>query len=155
MVYGGLSKPTFLEDFVTSKIVTVFPGVKEFHFSRWKFDPWDWNQNLTKDAIYSGLNFLTGKASNAVGKKLAKEDPRIAWVMGKRGEAEVHFMGGARSYGSGSSKTIRFSQSGGFSVSVGSSVIGYIPEKFAITEAYIWGSVKYGGRWKGIRFTHK
>lgn len=154
MVYGGLSKPTFIEDFVTDRVTTIFPGIKEFNFLKWKIDPWSWNQNLTKDAIYSGLNSLTGKVANAVGGKLAKEDPRLAMVMAKRGEADMHFMGGARSFGKGSSKTIRFSQSGGFSFKLGGSVVGYIPEKFAITEAQIWGAIKYNGRWRGIRFTH-
>lgn len=154
MVYGGLSKPTFIEDFVTDRVITIFPGIKEFNFLKWKIEPWSWNQNLTKDAIYSGLNSLTGRVANAVGGKLAKEDPRLAVVMGNKGEADMHFMGGARSFGRGSSKTIRFSQSGGFNLNLGGTVVGYIPEKFAITEAQIWGAIKYKGKWKGIRFTH-
>lgn len=154
MIYGGLSKPTFIEDFVTDRVVTIFPGIKEFNFLKWNIDPWSWNQNLTKDAIYSGLNSLTGKIANAVGGKLAKEDPRLALVMGKRGEIDMHFMGGARSFGRRSSKTIRISQSGGFNLKLGNTPIGYIPETFAITEAQIWGAIKYNGKWRGIRFTH-
>jgi hypothetical protein len=154
MVYGGLSKPTFIEDFVNEHIATVFPGITKFEVLKWTIDPWSWTDNLTKDAIYEGLNSLTGKVANAAGKKLTKQDPRIALVMSKRGELETHITG-IRSFGSGSSKTIRFSQSGGFTYKVGGVITGYIPDKFAIQGASIFGAVKYNGKWKGIRFEHK
>lgn len=154
MIYAGLQRPTFVEDWTTDNITTIFPGVKDFNFLKWKIEPWAWTNNLTKDAIYFGLNSLTGKIANAVGKKLQKEDPRIAMVMSRRGELETHIMG-IRAFGARSSKTVRFSQAAGISITISGKTIGYIPEKFSITQAEVFGAVKYNGKWKGIRFTHK
>ena len=154
MVYAGLQRPTFVEDWVNAQIATIFPGIKQFNFLKWKIEPWAWTENLTKDAIYSGLNSLTGQISTGVGKKLQKEDPRIAMMLGKRGELETHLMG-IQAFGARESKTIRFSQSGGVSISLGGKIVGYIPERFSITQAQVFGAVKYNGKWKGIRFTHK
>jgi hypothetical protein len=156
MVYSGMGKPTFLEDFVEDEVQTYFVGIKDFTlFNKWNIDPWAWTNNLTHDQIYSALNSLTGKyIAKPIQKKIAVEDPKVAYIFGKRGELEEHITG-FKTYGAGSSKVIRFSQSAGITINLGHSVTGYIPEKFSINEAEVFGAVKYNGQWRGIRFVQQ
>ncbi|NDV82874.1 hypothetical protein D0T87_12910 [Bacteroides sp. 51] len=161
MIYAGMGSPIFLEDFA-SKIKTWFGGIKEFNVGQWKIDPWKWTDNtLTKDAIFSGLKSLEGKyISGPIGQKITNTDPRLIYVFGKSGKLDSYIMG-LQSYGRREHKTVRFSEAGGITVSIGGSgssgvsVDGYIPDKYTIKDAEIFGAVKYGGKWKGIRFHHE
>ncbi|MDD3211474.1 hypothetical protein [Bacteroides graminisolvens] len=58
---------------------------------------------------------------------------------------------GVQEYGSGSSKTVRFNRSFGFSINNGA-VSGFTPTEFDIKKIDAFGAAYYDNQWKGVRF---
>lgn len=155
MLYAGIGKPTFIEDWVNDTADMCYAALDNSPINKYIKEPWECTLPLTQEIFYKGLDKLTDQAIyNVIGKRLAPEDPRVALVFRKSGSLETHVRG-LQSYGSRKSKTIYFSRSGGFSISLGGTVIGWIPEKYNIDGADIFGAIKYNGTWKGVRFHYK
>lgn len=145
MVYAGIGKPTFVEDWLNDKILCFYSD-----WRKWDIEPEKLTADLTKKIIYQGLTELQGKILNPIGKKITTPDPRMAVIDGKNGNLKFYYYG-LQGYGPGSSKSIRFSQSAGIVIRNGK-ILPSIPERFIIEEAEIFGAVKYNGIWMGVRF---
>ncbi len=155
MVYGGMGKPTLVEDWLKTNVADVyFPGLKSFDvFGKFQVNPWAWTNNLTKDCIFSALKAVEGPVVvGPIRKNVTAADPKMALHFNGNGSTVQSYVTGIQSYGARESKTVRFSQAGGFSISVGGAPVGYLPETFTIENTRIFGAVKFNGVWKGIRF---
>lgn len=92
-----------------------------------------------------------------ISKNIQPKDPRISYfVWGNTSysfEKEKSYIMGVKEYGKGSSKTVRFDQSFGFSIN-GLSLKdfqGFLPSKFSIEDIDAFGAAYYNGTWKGVR----
>lgn len=158
MFFVGFGKPEFLEDFVNDKVINVIAGVTNIDFSTWKQNPYTLTAGLTKDVIYGGLNYLSNKhVYQPTQKLISSKDPRVAYLFqGQSASEKVYaYCIGTEEYSNVSSKTIRFSQSFGFTISWGFDnlpIVGtFIPVQFKINNVKIFGAAKTDNAWKGVR----
>ncbi|MDR0296086.1 MAG: hypothetical protein LBH91_07930, partial [Prevotellaceae bacterium] len=160
MFYMGMGSPKFLTDWANwgvDQMLNFIVGTNG-NIDNWKINPYQYTTNLTKDAIYAGLNALTGWAIfNPIHKNIVPSDPKVAYLFyGQPGGTQTRsYVQGLRTYGPGSSKVIYFHQAGGFSISwggtAGFAVGPFLPSEFNIVSAKMFGAVKWNGQWRGIR----
>ena len=100
------------------------------------------------------MRTLVGKTLRDVNRKVTSQEPKVGLHFPSNGKMDVYVVDGCVSYGKGSSRTVRFSQSAGFSFIVGGGLIGYTPEEFDMKNFSMFGAVRVGNEWKGIRFVH-
>lgn len=104
--------------------------------------------------ISSTLLKINGKTWSALEEKIKPEDPRIAYIVWGTNEESFTeakpFITGVKRYGSMSTKVVRFNQSFGFNYM--GIVKPFLPSEFNIEYFDGFGSIKYNGKWLGIRF---
>jgi len=163
MFYMGMGCPQFLTDWANwgiDQMLNFIVGTNG-NIDIWKINPYQYTTHLTKDAVYAGLNWLTNQAIFApIHKRILPSDPKIAYLFyGQPGGSQTRsYVQGLKIYGSGSSRVIYFHRAAGFTISWGGQAglaIGpYLPTKFELISAKMFGAVKWNGQWRGIRFIH-
>ena len=162
MVYNGMAKIPVLGGWTQQKVTTFFTGMGirdrildylryPYKYTKLETAAGAWKQDL----IIRGLRAMVNKPLKDIGGKITSDEPKVALHFPSYGKMDIFVADGCISYGKGSSKTIRFSQSAGFSFIVGGGLIGYTPEEFDMKNFSMFGAVRVGKVWKGIRFVHK
>lgn len=151
MVYAGLCKPTFIEDWInSSNLPCLFHGVITDNLREWGINPGLNTEHLTKDAIDMGLNSLFGKTLDGMKSALKKGDP-ILNINPYAEDKHEFWIYGINGWKNTNSKSIKFGESYGFTYpNVWS---GWTPEKYKILRPQMFGAIKYNGKWRGVRFT--
>lgn len=150
LIYKGYHTIDFLKDWA-DKILSFVPEITVFGTTYPTVAQQQKFYDTPATLIYDNLKSLTGKyIFNPIRKQILPEDPRIAYMLW--GNADVKsYLQGVVEYTNVESKTIRFSQSFGFSFYNGV-VTGYTPVKFKIEAVDMFGAVYDSNQWKGIRF---
>lgn len=161
----GIMKLDVLRDWANEKIFVCIPS---FDMAGKTFTNTEIGNRLFYAAEDKVLDFLKSQAGKhsvdletGIRRRIQPEDPRAAYFVW--GESTVvyneekPFVMGVRHFGSGSSKTATFDTSFGFSINISNGKAdtprGFLPTEFDIDEIDAFGAVKYGGKWKGVRFT--
>lgn len=108
------------------------------------------------DMVNSFLRSQTGRyVFEPIRKQIQPKDPRISYLVWGNSTTtynkEKPYIMGVKEYGRGSSKTVRFDRSFGFSIN-NFSVSGFLPTEFDIDDIDAFGAAYYEGSWRGVRF---
>jgi hypothetical protein len=168
-IYTGANKGGWIEDLIGEKLRYTFVGgwiPNSININAISIRPWDFLKKLPRQEAYKLLNSIydkhvvkPAKFYDNYGHTYQMQDfydPRTRQLIVYDGNKsiETHTVGFNIFNGPIESKTIRFSQSGGFSLSFKGAVYGYIPEFFDMSNFKIFGAAYYNGKWRGVRFTN-
>lgn len=151
MIYAGLGKPTFIEDWAKEYLPCIFHGVISDKLSQWNCEPGKYTENLTREIIMAGAESLLGKKLEGMINAMKKGDP-ILNINPYSEKKHDFYIYGINGWKNTSKKSIKFNASFGFTWKIGS-ISGWTPEKYTIKRPQMFGAIKYDGKWRGIRFT--
>ena len=122
--------------------------------------------NLPASELARFMRETTGVVLNpAINQRIQAADPRALYLVWGTNNTHFNrerlFMKGVRKYPANanantriSKQTVRFHQSFGISISLGSTtnIRGFLPTRLNIDELDIFGAALYNGQWRGVRF---
>ena len=155
-IYGIYKKIPYVKDWVNEIYVCLpkvtiinntYPNVSLMN-SIYSYPAKEANSLLKKSVINKWVY-------SPIKKFLSPKDPimfNVVWgVSSIKYNKERPLIMGVQEYGSGSSKTVRFNRSFGFSINNGA-VSGFTPTEFDIKKIDAFGAAYYDNQWKGVRF---